>query len=119
MPVTDPAHARNALDAARELLRRTNLKTFGDESLSIRIGISTGHLIAGNVGGGGRQTYTVHGDTVNMAARLEAMNKELGTSILISESTADRIPGSCLRKIGNVDVRGQSGQFQVFTVEDE
>ena len=119
VPVTDPAHARNALDAARELLRRTNLKTFGDESLSIRIGISTGHLIAGNVGGGGRQTYTVHGDTVNMAARLEAMNKELGTSILISESTADRIPDSCLRKIGNVDVRGQSGQFQVFTVEDE
>ncbi|MCP4289442.1 MAG: adenylate/guanylate cyclase domain-containing protein [Gammaproteobacteria bacterium] len=119
VPVTDPAHAQKALDAAEELARRTNLKTYGDESLSIRIGINTGHLIAGNVGGGGRQTYTVHGDTVNMAARLEAMNKELGTCILLSESTAERIADSRLRKVGSVNIRGQSGQFQVFTVVNE
>ncbi|MEH6652443.1 MAG: adenylate/guanylate cyclase domain-containing protein [Motiliproteus sp.] len=117
VPVTDPAHARKALDAAVKLSSMTNLKTYGGESLSIRIGISTGHLIAGNVGGGGRQTYTVHGDTVNMAARLEAMNKELGTRILISESTADRIVDANLRKIGHVKIRGQSGEFQIFTVE--
>ncbi len=117
VPATDPAHAQKALDAAQELSASTDLKTYGGESLSIRIGINTGHLIAGNVGGGGRQTYTVHGDTVNMAARLEAMNKDHGTCILLSESTADRIANPSLRKIGNVKIRGQSGEFQVFTIE--
>ena len=119
VPATDPAHAQKALNAAQEISRRANLKTYGDESLSIRIGINTGNLIAGNVGGGGRQTYTVHGDTVNIAARLEAMNKELRTSILLSESTANRISDSHLREIGSVNIRGQSGQFQVFTVGGE
>lgn len=119
VPVTDPVHAQNALAAAEELSRSTDLKTYGGESLSIRIGINSGDLIAGNVGGGGRQTYTVHGDTVNMAARLEAMNKEFGTRILLSEATADRVVESRLRKIGSVTIRGQSGQAQVFTVESE
>ena len=119
VPVADPAHARNALNAAEELLSATQLKSYGGESLTIRIGINTGHLIAGNIGGEGRQTYTVHGDAVNMAARLEAMNKELGTSILISGSTVDRITDPCLRNIGNVSIRGQSGQVQVFTVGGE
>ena len=117
VPVTDPAHAQKAIDSAQELSRRTNLNTYGGEALSIRIGINTGHLIAGNVGGGGRQTYTVHGDTVNMAARLEAMNKEFGTSILLSESTANRLTDSKLRNIGKLNIRGQSGEFQVFTVD--
>ena len=117
VPATDPAHAQKALDAAQELSKRTSLKTYGDQPLSIRIGINTGQLIAGNVGGGGRQTYTVHGDSVNMAARLEAMNKELGTCILLSESTADRVGDTHLRKIGNVTIRGQSGEFRVFTID--
>jgi class 3 adenylate cyclase len=54
-----------------------------------------------------------------MAARLEAMNKELGTCILLSGSTADQIADSRLRKIGDANIRGQSGQAQVFTVRDE
>jgi class 3 adenylate cyclase len=98
VPAADPDHAQKALDAAEEL---------------------SGNLIAGNVGGGGRQTYTVHGDAVNMAARLENMNKEFGTCILLSESTADQIAGPRLKRIGSVDIRGQSGPHEVFTVEDK
>jgi class 3 adenylate cyclase len=54
-----------------------------------------------------------------MAARLENMNKEFGTCILLSESTADQIAGPRLKRIGSVDIRGQSGPHEVFTVEDK
>jgi class 3 adenylate cyclase len=119
VPAADPDHAQKALDVAEELSKQASLETYGGETLSIRIGINTGNLIAGNVGGGGRQTYTVHGDAVNMAARLENMNKEFGTCILLSESTADQIAGPRLKRIGSVDIRGQSGPHEVFTVEDK
>ncbi len=117
LPVADPDHAEKALVAAETLLKRIKSETYGGETLGIRIGINTGNLIAGNVGGGGRQTYTVHGDAVNTAARLEAMNKELGTSILVSEATASRLQDRKLKSVGQVEIRGLSAQTAVFTLE--
>ena len=83
-----------------------DFKSFGGENLQIRVGISTGSLIAGNVGGGGRQTYTVYGDPVNVASRLENLNKEHGTTVLISQSAADLLKSADIRRIGDVEVRG-------------
>ncbi|MCH9675369.1 MAG: adenylate/guanylate cyclase domain-containing protein [Gammaproteobacteria bacterium] len=117
VPVANPDHAQKAVDAAQKLSNQTRLKTYSGESLSIRIGIDTGNLIAGNVGGGGRQTYTVHGDVVNAAARLEAMNKKLGTSILLSGATAGRLTPASVKRIGKMDVRGQRAQTEVFTTD--
>ena len=106
VPLEDTDHAQRAFDAANELVELVRSKSFGGENLQIRVGISTGSLIAGNVGGGGRQTYTVYGDPVNVASRLENLNKEHGTTVLISQSTADLLKSADIRRIGDVEVRG-------------
>ncbi|MGI9304817.1 MAG: adenylate/guanylate cyclase domain-containing protein, partial [Gammaproteobacteria bacterium] len=66
VPVKEPAHADNALRAATEIQRVVKNKTFADIHLKTRIGISTGEVIAGNVGTGAQHNYTVHGDAVNL-----------------------------------------------------
>ena len=63
-------------------------------------------------------SYTVHGDAVNSAARIEAINKTTGTNILISASTAAQLRNVQIRSIGTFDIRGKSNQTELFTVED-
>ncbi|MEM7252715.1 MAG: adenylate/guanylate cyclase domain-containing protein [Pseudomonadota bacterium] len=116
VPLEEPNHARDAVRCATAILDTVGTTRFGGERLGVRIGVNTGSLIAGNVGGGGRQNYTVHGDAVNLAARLEAMNKSLGTDLLIAESTVDLVSGHDFLRVGEVEVRGLSGVRPVFTV---
>lgn len=116
VPFEDNAHAQNALEASKELLSRVSKETFAGENLGVRVGVNTGPLIAGNVGGGGRQSYTVHGDAVNLAARLEALNKEYGTTLLVSQSTADLLIDSDLREIGQTEIRGLSEPVSLYTL---
>lgn len=115
VPLEDSDHAQNAFDTANDLVELVRSKTFGGERLKIRIGLSTGPLVAGSVGGGGRQSYTVYGDPVNLAARLEGLNKDHDTSILISQSTAELLHGADLRHIGEVDIRGLSAPIGLYT----
>lgn len=79
-----------------------------------RVGLETGVAIVGDVGGGRKLDYTAHGDAMNMAARLESANKELGSSICIGPSTAARLPNRSLRPLGRIDVRGRSEPMEVF-----
>jgi adenylate cyclase len=118
VPVEDAAHARNAFLAAREILTRVAGREFAGERIQVRIGINTGPLVAGNVGGGGRQSYTVHGDTVNLAARLEALCKEHDTSLLLAASTAKALPDAKLVAVGNIAVRGLAEPVPVFSIPD-
>jgi class 3 adenylate cyclase/predicted regulator of amino acid metabolism with ACT domain len=115
VPLEDPEHVSHAMRAALAIQRCVAQKTYSGKALKVRIGINTGMLIAGNVGGGERQCYTVHGDTVNLAARLEAMNKQLGTEILISEASAKHLPDFELRSQGMTEVRGLSGKIEIFS----
>ena len=119
VPAPDPNHAANALQAALEMRRAVQGREFSGQRLNNRIGIDTGQLIAGAVGAKGRLSYTVHGDAVNLAARLEAMNKELGTRTLISDATAARVEGFDLKPMGKVSVRGQSEQATVYALGDK
>lgn len=116
VPVEDPGHAANAFEAARSILAAVAEREFAGERIRVRIGINTGWLVAGNVGGGGRQSYTVHGDAVNLAARLEALCKEHGTSLLLSAATAKALPGANLVAVGTIAVRGLSEPVAVYSI---
>ena len=121
VPLDDPAHAVNAVRAALEIERTINHRTFGEQvRFTTRVGINTGRVIAGPVGAEHRLIYTVHGDAVNLAARLEAHNKEHGTHILVSESTRRLAGGGfAFIALGEATLRGKSEPVPVWTVTHE
>ena len=118
VPVTDPQHAANAIRAARKMLNHVKQRRFSGQQLNIRIGINSGIVFAGAIGAEGRLNYTVHGDAVNLAARLEAMNKEFGTRLLVSENTKALTDQFDLRKLGETSVRGQSNNINIYTLPE-
>src|SRR5213596_1146503 len=115
-----PDHARHAVRAAiaveRVLVERN---AAGGERLLAGIGICTGDMIAGNVGAGGRVTYTIVGDAVNQAARLQVKTRDLGASILLTESTRAALGetnGLVLRPCGAVPLKGVAAPVEVYAV---
>lgn len=118
VPVEDPAHAQNAVRAAQEIEQLINHRRFGEGVEFItRVGINSGVVIAGPVGAENRHSYTVLGDTVNLAARLEAINKDYGTRIMVAESTRVLAGHSFrFRPLGEIAVRGKSEPVSVFTL---
>ena len=117
----DPDHAANALRAAVGIQRVVKELRFGPgETLPTRCGVNTGELIAGAIGTKERLISTVYGDEVNIAARLEQLNKDYGTYVLATEQTivAAGQPFPC-RPIGTIAVRGRSSPVSVYAVETE
>ncbi len=120
MPVAYPEHARNACLAALEcqaLLRDLNAEFARDglPQLRSRIGIHSGEVIAGYVGASDRANYTVLGDTVNLASRLEGANKEYGSAIMISEATLDLVRGQfAARELDRIRVVGKQNAVRIF-----
>ena len=82
----------------------------------VRIGISTGQVTGGLVGVTDRVSYTVHGDAVNLAARLESLNKTLGTRLLISARTANRLREEDLSLVDTINIRGRQEPEPVYTL---
>jgi len=118
VPIEMPDHAERACRAAVKMRQSVRNETFAGQVIESRIGINTGPVVAGAVGAEGRLTYTVHGDAVNRAARVEAMNKETGTMILITEATAQRVSSLALTEVGTMDIRGQSEGVTVYSTND-
>ena len=119
-PLDDPDHAAHAVEAALACQRR--LAELGERTAwpadappVARIGISSGEVLVGNIGSHRRFNYTVMGDTVNLASRLEGVNKVYGTRILAGESTVglcdDRV---AFREIDRVRVVGRTGPVRIY-----
>ena len=116
-PVLDEHHADSAVKTALALQNAIQDRDFAGIRLRTRIGICTGELIAGTVGSKDRWNYTVLGDCANTAARLEKLNKDYGTWVLVSGPTIDQLTGTYpLEPAGEVAVRGRSAPIRVSSL---
>jgi class 3 adenylate cyclase len=118
IPIPAPRHAREAIEASMEIRGVLVERTFRGHRLPTRIGIASGQVIAGSVGAGGRLSYTVYGDRVNLAARLEALNKQYGTTLLVAEQTRNQVSDASFRFIGEVAIRGKTEPIRIYTIDD-
>ena len=116
-------HALLAAQASLEMLERLkelNLKwaSEGRKQLAIGIGLNSGEVIFGNVGAGKKVEFTVIGDAVNLAARLESLNKEYRTSIIISEFTLTMLGNAAVvEPLGGVMVKGKTIETQIYELQ--
>ena len=118
-PFDDPSAANRALTAAREMLAAIERDNAGsDWPLRIGIGLHLGDVVAGNVGSPRRKEYTVIGDTVNFASRIEALNKEHGCQLLISDAVHRAVGTDAADAVtlGGVAVRGYEEAVTVWRV---
>jgi len=119
-PVDQPRHATLACLTALEQLEGLTVlqKKFAERGLpaiNCRIGINTGTVVVGNMGSKTRFDYTVMGDTVNLASRLEGANKSFGTRIMVSENTLERAKDSVeARPLDLLRVKGKAQPIKVF-----
>jgi class 3 adenylate cyclase len=118
-PLDDPNHAENAVRAALRCQDRLHsLNTDPVEwqrfSLRQRIGLNSGDALVGNIGSRHRFNYTVMGDTVNVASRLEGANKYFGTSIMAAKSTVARAASFAWRELDSICVQGRDEPISVY-----
>jgi len=119
----DHNHAKEAAQAALEMIEKVkelnaHWATQGKGPIAIGIGVNTGCVIFGNIGRGKKIEFTVIGDPVNLAARLESLNKEFHTSIIVSEATRSRLGDEAqVRALGGVKVKGKTVETTVYELQ--
>ena len=119
LPLAHDHHAAAAIRSALEIQKLTAGATFASGTrLRVRVGINTGPVVAVTIGTDKTMSYTLLGDAVNIAARVEQLNKRFGSSILATESTVQAAgPGFPCLRLGETDVRGHRGDVVVYRVD--
>ena len=128
-PLSDPKHAAHAVATAKEM--RHTLASLNAERerqaeaaghvfkpLRIGVGLNTGECCVGNMGSHQRMEYTVLGDAVNLASRLEGASKTYGVDLILSESTALQVPEEPLAELDLIRVKGRDQAVRIFTLLD-
>lgn len=118
-PVDDPEHARNAALAAlemHEVLRELapEFRARGWPEIQIGVGLNTGRMSVGNMGSKRRTAYTVMGDAVNLAARLEGLTREYGLPVIAGEATRKAAADIAFHEIDRVRVRGKDAVMTIY-----
>ncbi len=122
-PLAVDDHPRLAVQAALEMRRRLaelnrEASRCGPSPLAHGIGIHTGEVVAANIGSPDRMSYALVGDTVNVASRLQDLNKKFGTDIIVSKTTRDSIAADfAFKKLPPASLKGKSGLMDIYTVE--
>jgi adenylate cyclase len=118
-PVADPQHASHALAAALAMqaeLARLNpaFKARGWKEVKIGVGLNTGPMNVGDMGSRLRKAYTVMGDAVNLASRVEGLTKEYGAPIIVGQATREAVTGIVFRELDRVRVKGKDEPVAIF-----
>ena len=121
-PIQDINHPKNAVKCAYEMLKKVNYLREkwleqGRPRFEIGVGINTGEVFIGNIGTENRMEYTVIGDSVNLASRIEGYNKVYKTNLLVSSTTYNYISDCAdVIKIKEVQIRGKSKKMDIYEV---
>lgn len=127
-PLDDPDHALHAIQAAQKMLaamdkiNRDIQELHSDiqiPPIKMGIGINTGSCVVGNMGSDRRFDYSVLGDAVNLASRLEGKCKDYDVDILVGEHTADAVKSLSFQKVDRIQVKGRLAEEQVYTIKQQ
>jgi class 3 adenylate cyclase len=115
-----PDHAQRAVQAAQRIraaMVAYNAARPPGQQVKVGVGLHAGPLVAGLLGSGERLEFTVLGDTVNTASRVESLTKEHGVDLLLTGEVAAQLGATPLRALGEVTVRGRSQSLRLFTLD--
>ena len=118
-PLHDPQNARNALLAGLEMHKaldalQPHFRDKGWPPIHIGVGVNSGRMNVGNMGSEIRLAYTVMGDAVNLASRLEGITKQYGVNMIVGESTRSQVPDVVFRELDRVKVKGKDEPVAIF-----
>jgi adenylate cyclase len=118
-PLADKAHARNAVLAGMQMHKvlsdlAPEFRAKGWPEIHIGVGVNTGRMSVGNMGSEIRVAYTVMGDAVNLASRLEGITRQYGVGVIVGETTRAQLPDVVFRELDKVKVKGKDEPVAIF-----